>query len=100
MRWCGPPANVSSWPVPETDADLERLLLGIAARIRSRRQEVSLSQEHAAGVAGIDYKRWQRIEAGDVNCTVRTLHRIARALECEVADLVGPPPVRGVDTVG
>jgi len=49
-----------------------------------------MTQEEAAAHAGIDYKRWQRLEAGDVNATVRTLVRVAAALEISFWGLVGP----------
>jgi transcriptional regulator with XRE-family HTH domain len=39
-----------------------------------------LTQEVAASDAGIDYKRYQRLEAGTVNATMRTLARVAEAL--------------------
>jgi hypothetical protein len=43
-----------------------------------------------AARAGIDYKRYQRIEQGSVNTTVRTLDRIAAAMELEFWQLMGP----------
>ena len=49
-----------------------------------------MSQEEAAAQAGIDYKRLQRIEAGRVNVTVRTLVRIATALNTTVAQVFSP----------
>jgi transcriptional regulator with XRE-family HTH domain len=39
-----------------------------------------MSQEDAAAASGIDYKRIQRIEAGSVNITVKTLVRLTSAL--------------------
>jgi transcriptional regulator with XRE-family HTH domain len=39
-----------------------------------------MTQEEAAHTAGIDYKRWQRLEEGSVNPTVRPLSRAAEAL--------------------
>lgn len=44
---------------------------------------VELTQEAAAALCEIDYKRYQRIEAG-ANVTVVTLYRIANALGVSV----------------
>ncbi len=67
----------------------ERIQRQLGRRIRAARIEAELTQEEAAGVAGIDYKRWQRLEAGKVNATVRTLARAAQALNLTVWELLG-----------
>jgi transcriptional regulator with XRE-family HTH domain len=46
-----------------------------------------LTQEEAADRAGIDYKRWQRLEQGAVNPTARTLLRVAEAVETDLFEL-------------
>ena len=53
-------------------------------RIASTRSALGLTQEQAADLAGIDYKRWQRLESGGVNATLRTLLRVAEALGTNV----------------
>lgn len=53
-----------------------------------------MTQEDAAHVAGIDYKRWQRLEQGDVNPTVKTLERVALALGTSFWNLVAVPARR------
>lgn len=63
----------------------------IGARIRDERKAAGLSQEEAAGRASIGYKRWQEIEQGRANPTVRTLVRIAAALGKELWDLMSAP---------
>jgi transcriptional regulator with XRE-family HTH domain len=50
-------------------------------KIAAVREGLGLTQEEAADRAGIDYKRWQRLESGSVNPTLRTLLRVAEALE-------------------
>ena len=55
------------------------ILKEIGARIRAARQAAGLSQEDAAHRAGIGAKRWQQLEYGHVNVTVRTLVRVATA---------------------
>lgn len=59
-----------------------------------------LTQERAAELAGIDYKRWQRIEAGKVNITLQTLFRIAKAVKLNPACLMCPTwePTKDDDT--
>jgi transcriptional regulator with XRE-family HTH domain len=56
------------------------VLKQVAACIRRARRHAALSQEGVASRAGIDYKRYQRLEAGRQNPTIRTLHRIAEAI--------------------
>ncbi len=41
-----------------------------------------MTQEVAAERAGVSWRRFQEIEAGEVNVTVATLVRISRALRC------------------
>lgn len=73
-----------------------RTILGvqkeIGRRIRDARVAAGLTQEAAAAAAGIDAKRWQRLEQGSVNATVRTLGRVAEALGMTFWALVGAAP--------
>ena len=48
-----------------------------------------MTQEAAAARSGIDYKRYQRLEAGGVNATMRTLLRVAEALGTDVWGMIG-----------
>lgn len=71
-----------------------RLLRALGRRIAEARVAAELTQEGAARASGIPYKRWQRIEQGAVNPTVRTLAVMAHALGMEFWDLVqAPAPV-------
>ena len=65
-----------------------QILEAIGARIERARRAAGLTQEDAAHRARIDYKRWQRLESGDVNATVRTLVRVAKALGVDFWTLV------------
>jgi transcriptional regulator with XRE-family HTH domain len=58
----------------------KQLLREVGARVRAARVTADLTQEEAAARAKIDPKRWQRLEAGVVNPTIRTLGRAADAL--------------------
>jgi transcriptional regulator with XRE-family HTH domain len=52
-------------------------------QIRRARVFAKLTQEDAADRARIDYKRWQALEKGRANPTLRTLIRVAEALEVD-----------------
>ena len=52
-------------------------------QIRRARLQAKLTQEDAADRARIDYKRWQALEKGRANPTIRTLIRIAEAVETD-----------------
>jgi DNA-binding XRE family transcriptional regulator len=67
---------------------LKGVLKELGRSVHQARGAAGLTQEKAASLAGIDYKRYQRIEAGTVNLTVRTLHRIARALDVDFWELL------------
>lgn len=85
------------------NADLEAVLAWLGARVAAARIAAGLSQEAVAGGAGIDYKRYQRIEAGGVNVTAKTLVRIAAAIGTDFARLVGadgPANLRVADPRG
>lgn len=68
---------------------VEGICRQLGRRIRDARAEAGLTQEDAAHAARIDPKRWQRLEAGLVNPTVRTLARVAEALGLDFWQLVG-----------
>jgi transcriptional regulator with XRE-family HTH domain len=70
---------------------VDALLREIGLRMRSSREAAGLTQEEAAHRAGLDARRWQRIEQGVVNLTVRTLARISSALEVSFWDLLRKP---------
>jgi transcriptional regulator with XRE-family HTH domain len=71
-------------------SSLIALLREIGGRVRAARESRGLTQEEAAHAAGIDYKRWQRLEQGTVNPTVKTLERAAQALGSSFWDLIRP----------
>jgi transcriptional regulator with XRE-family HTH domain len=52
-------------------------------QIRRLRLQAKLTQEDAADRARIDYKRWQALEEGRANPTLRTLVRVAEALDTD-----------------
>lgn len=68
------------------------LLKEIGRLVRDARTRANLTQEEAAHAAGLDWRRWQRLEAGTVNATVRTLGRVASAVGMTFFDLLGREP--------
>jgi transcriptional regulator with XRE-family HTH domain len=68
------------------------VLKELGRRIHRARIAANLTQEEAAAASGIEYKRWQALEAGRVNATMRTLVRVAKGLGVAVWDLLGPVP--------
>lgn len=56
--------------------------------IRRARERAELTQEEAAAAADIDYKRWQRLELGTVNPTVRTMARAAEACGLDMFEML------------
>ncbi len=67
------------------------MLRGVGRRVQAARVAAGLSQEAAAANSGIDYKRWQRLEDGSVNPTVRTLVRVASAVGTSFWRLMDEP---------
>jgi transcriptional regulator with XRE-family HTH domain len=55
----------------------------LAAAVRRIRQEKGLTLEDAAHAAQMHWRHWQKVEAGQVNATLRTLARLSVALGVE-----------------
>lgn len=68
------------------------ILEDLGQRVRSARLRARLTQENAAAEAKIDWRRWQRIEEGTANVTVKTLVRVAAALGIDFWQLISEPP--------
>lgn len=56
--------------------------------LRARRAELGLSQEAVAAEASMDQSQYSRIERGEVDPSIRTLTRIARALGTTPSELL------------
>lgn len=60
-------------------------------RMRTRREELGISQTVAAKRAGMTAPRWSDIESGGrTNVKLETLSRIADALDMDARDLLTP----------
>ena len=68
-------------------ADLqENLLQDFGSRLRQMRKLRRLRQLDMTSF-GLSYKYYQRIEAGQVNPTLLTMHRLASAFDVPIRDL-------------
>jgi len=50
-----------------------------------------MTQEKAAEATGLNWRHWQKLEAGEVNVTLSTLAKICQGLGVEVGSLFAPP---------
>lgn len=61
----------------------------IGKNISKIRKEKKITQEKAAELSGsLSTRHWQYLEKGEVNCTVKTLTKVARALKVDPEDLI------------
>jgi transcriptional regulator with XRE-family HTH domain len=67
-----------------------RLRFELAAAVRSRREELGLSQRQLAERAGMTQPGVARFEAGGTTPTIPVLERLARALGLELTVSLGP----------
>lgn len=78
----------------------QRAFRDLGHRMRELRIERGWTQEVAAERLGVGVRELQRIEAGRVNLTLRSLVRIARALAVPLRSLFDAPETRATRTVG
>ena len=60
----------------------------LARRMRELRAGQGLTQEATAHRAGLIVRHFQKIEAGQVNITLRSLAKLAAALDVDVGELL------------
>jgi transcriptional regulator with XRE-family HTH domain len=73
-------------PRAATEEDLHQRL---ALNVRRLREAAGLTLEQAAERSGMYWRHWQKVEAGEVNATLRTLARLGLALEVDPGELIG-----------
>lgn len=76
-----------SWPHNAGVAAYDRTRKMLAKRVKERRAQLGQTQEAAAEKADLDVRHWQKLEAADLNVTLRTLCAVATALKSPVAEL-------------
>jgi len=64
-----------------------KLIQSVGEKIRNRRLEINLSQEILCYDANIPRNQVGRIERGEINTTIVTLHKICKALKMDIKEL-------------
>jgi transcriptional regulator with XRE-family HTH domain len=64
-------------------------LIALGTTIKNLRLSKDISQENLALLAEVDRSYLGRVERGDNNVAVLTLHRIARCLDISLSELFG-----------
>jgi len=67
---------------------VQRAKKAVAKNIRRRRGDLAISQEEAAHRIGIATRHYQKLEAGTVNVTLKTLVNVSAALGIPLSELV------------
>ncbi len=66
-----------------------KIELKFAEKLRDLRKEYGYTQEHLAGISGIDYKHIQRLESKNPPAVrIDTLEKIAKAFDITLSELV------------
>jgi len=68
-------------------ASYDRTRRALAQRIRERRAVLGLTQEDLAERGDFDVRHVQKLEAGELNVSLRTLCRLASALKFSLGEL-------------
>jgi transcriptional regulator with XRE-family HTH domain len=71
-----------------SDQQYSRAVKRLCAALKRRRKELGWTQEDVAEALGIVPRQYQKIEAGEVNLTLRSLARVAAALGLQPRDLL------------
>lgn len=64
-----------------------KLIQSVGEKIRNRRLEINLSQETLCYDANIPRNQVGRIERGEINTSIVTLHKICKALKMDIREL-------------
>lgn len=64
----------------------------LAYHVRRYREAANLTLEVASERGELNWRHWQKVEAGEVNITLRTLKRLANALEVDPSALLSEIP--------
>ncbi|CAK1803268.1 Helix-turn-helix transcriptional regulator [Vibrio crassostreae] len=70
---------------------MKDLAVKFGANLRSIRKEKGISQDKLALIADIDRSYVGRIERGEVNITLEKVYVLAKALKCNVIELLPTP---------
>lgn len=76
--------------MPETTQDRRRPLDHDPGRLRRMRIKRKLTQQQLADMAQISFQHMSALESSKRGTSVDSLHRLAKALRCDVDDLMPP----------
>lgn len=71
--------------------NLEQLSTAFGNKLRVVRVSKGIQQEKLAWIAGIDRSYVGKIERGETKITLEKAYMLARALECDIAELLPFP---------
>ena len=71
----------------KSNNDFREFLELIGNNLKKERIKQELNQEKFAEMSDIDYKYYQRIEAGNVNITMKTLYKLSESLKIDPVEL-------------
>ncbi len=80
---------MSDSPLEPQEAELRRRL---AYHVKALREEMKLSVKEAAKRADLDPRHWQKIEDQRANAKVKTVTKLARALDIDPSELLREIP--------
>jgi transcriptional regulator with XRE-family HTH domain len=82
-------------PKPDVEHRVLQVQRRLARNVRALRLAKNLTVKEAADRVRLHWRHWQKLEAGEVNPTLRTFAQIIVALEVDPRDLLCPKPPRG-----
>jgi len=88
---------MSAEPVVEPRDGKDAFLVALGESVRVRRARRGMTRRALAAEAGVSERHLANLESGVGNASILVLRQIARALECQVADLVDASPAEGPD---
>lgn len=69
----------------EADAEFGEIMMALGRRIKEIRLKANLTQEQMdAEPFPIEFRNYQRIEAGEQNITLKTLYKLSKKLRCDM----------------
>ncbi len=84
-------------PVVEPRDGKDAFLVALGESVRVRRTRRGMTRRALATEAGVSERHLANLESGVGNASILVLRQIARALECQVTDLVDTSSARGPD---
>jgi transcriptional regulator with XRE-family HTH domain len=70
----------------------ESYLSKVGQNLKSARMKIGITQSEIADQSGIEYRYYQRMEAGKVNMTLQSLFRLAQILGTKIHILTNESP--------